>query len=63
MTTLERTADLAAVLFHAQFADPTQSILFMKNLAIAGGFLVLAAREAGDWSVDARRATRVISQE
>jgi putative oxidoreductase len=56
MTTLERTADLAAVLFHAQFADPTQSILFMMNLAIAGGFLVLAAREAGDWSVDARRA-------
>jgi uncharacterized membrane protein YphA (DoxX/SURF4 family) len=30
--------------------------MFMKNLAIAGGFLFLVARGAGDWSLDARRS-------
>ena len=47
---------LSAVLFHADFADPMQQIMFMKNLAIAGGFLFLAVGGAGAWSVDARRA-------
>jgi putative oxidoreductase len=47
---------LAALLFHANFADPMQQIMFLKNLAIAGGFLLLAARGAGGWSVDAHRA-------
>ena len=46
----------AAVLFHANFADQVQMILFMKNFAIAGGFLILVAHGAGAWSVDARRA-------
>lgn len=45
---------IAALLFHANSADPMQSILFLKNLSIAGGFLVLAANGAGAWSVDAR---------
>lgn len=31
-----------AVFFHNNFADQTQMISFMKNFAIAGGFLVLA---------------------
>ncbi len=43
----------AAFLFH-RAPDPMQHILFMKNLAIAGGFLILAARGAGAWSLDAR---------
>ena len=47
---------LSAVLFHADFADQMQQIMFMKNLAIAGGFLFLAVADAGAWSVDARRA-------
>ena len=47
---------LSAVLFHADFADQMQQIMFMKNLAIAGGFLFLAVGGAGAWSVDARRA-------
>jgi putative oxidoreductase len=44
----------AAALFHSG-ADPMQELLFMKNVAIAGGFLFLVARGAGDWSLDARR--------
>jgi putative oxidoreductase len=49
---------LAALIFHANFADATQQIMFLKNLAIAGGFLMLAAHGAGAWSVDARRAPK-----
>lgn len=45
-----------AVLFHGRLGDPLQKILFLKNLAIAGGFLVLAVHGAGALSLDARRA-------
>lgn len=42
----------AAVLFHGG-ADQMQSILFMKNVAIAGGLLMVAASGPRDWSVEA----------
>lgn len=45
-----------AVFFHNNFADQTQMIMFMKNLAIAGGFLVLGAHGAGALSIDNRKA-------
>ena len=48
-----------AVLFHAELADQNQFIHFLKNIAIAGGFLTLAANGAGPISIDAlRRKTR-----
>ena len=47
---------LAALLFHAAAGDPTQQIMFLKNVAIAGGFLFLLANGAGAWSLDSRRA-------
>jgi putative oxidoreductase len=47
---------VSAVLFHADFSDQMQMIMFMKNFAIAGGFLFLAVGGAGAWSIDARRA-------
>jgi len=47
---------LAAILFHMNFGDRNQAIHFMKNLAIAGGFLVLAAGGPGAWSIDGRRS-------
>jgi putative oxidoreductase len=40
---------------HYQPEDQMQMISFMKNLAMAGGFLALAAAGAGSFSVDARR--------
>ena len=46
---------VSALIFHANFGDQMQSILFMKNLAMAGGFLFLVADGAGAWSLDARR--------
>ena len=43
-----------ALLFHAHFADQAQFILFWKNIAMAGGLLVLAAHGAGPLSLDHR---------
>lgn len=45
---------VSAAIFHADFADQMQQILFMKNLAMAGGFLLLAQNGAGAWSLDAK---------
>ena len=42
-----------AVLFHARLGDRNQLLHFEKDLAIAGGFLVLFARGAGAWAIDA----------
>ena len=39
-------------LFHGAAGDQNQAIHLMKNIAIAGGFLVLAAQGAGRFSVD-----------
>jgi putative oxidoreductase len=46
----------AAAIFHHDFADQNQMIHFLKNLAIAGGFLQVAAFGAGRFSVDAPRS-------
>jgi putative oxidoreductase len=47
---------VSALIFHRALGDQIQFILFMKNIAIAGAFLLLVARGSGDWSLDARRA-------
>ena len=48
---------VSALIFHSG-ADQMQHILFMKNVAITGAFLLLIARGAGEWSLDARREAR-----
>jgi len=42
----------SALLFHFHLADQMQAIMFWKNFAIAGGFLVLAASDASSLSLD-----------
>jgi putative oxidoreductase len=49
---------LTAYFFHRDLGDTNQFIHFMKNLAIGGGFLVLAAFGPGDWSLDRRFGRR-----
>jgi putative oxidoreductase len=46
---------LAALLFHADLAERSQLLHFEKDLAIAGGLLMLFAFGAGPYSVDAMR--------
>jgi putative oxidoreductase len=41
----------AAVLYHPP-ADPAQITSFLKNMALAGGYLALAIAGAGAWSAD-----------
>ncbi len=45
---------VSGFLFHFQPQDQMQMILFMKNIAIAGGFLLLVARGSGTFSLDNR---------
>lgn len=53
---------VASLIFHNFWAVPeaqrmVQNLMFMKNLSVVGGLLVLAAFGAGTWSLDGRRGT------
>lgn len=43
---------VTALIFHTDFSDAMQATSFWKNLAMAGGFLLLAVQGAGAWSMD-----------
>ncbi len=43
---------VSGVLFHSDFADQAQMINFMKNLTIAGGFIMIMAHGAGNYALD-----------
>lgn len=45
---------VAGIIFHSNFADQMQMIMFMKNIAITGGLLLLASHGAGAYSLDNR---------
>lgn len=45
---------VAALIFHSNLSEQIQMILFMKNWALAGGLLVLAANGAGAFSLEQR---------
>lgn len=49
---------LSALLFHTNFSDQTQTIMLMKNIAIAGGFLMIVAHGAGAYALDNRNAAQ-----
>ncbi len=42
------------LIFHTKLSDPIQMIMFMKNLAILGGLLMVVYFGAGPGSLDAR---------
>ena len=43
---------VTAALFHAQFGDQTQLIMFLKNIAMAGGLMQVVAFGGGRLSLD-----------
>jgi len=45
---------VAAFIFHSDFSQQMQSTLFMKNIAIAGAFLMLLAQGPGQWAINPR---------
>ena len=45
---------VTAAVFHHQFTDQIQMIMFLKNIAMAGGFLLLAAVGSGSVGLDAK---------
>ena len=44
----------AAFLFHNNFSDQIQMIMFLKNITIIGGLLLVVAHGAGGFSIDNR---------
>ncbi len=45
---------VSALIFHRPLSDAVQMTMFLKNIAMAGGFLILAAHGGGSWSLDRR---------
>ena len=43
---------VTAVFFHSDFANQIQMILFLKNISIAGGLLLLATARTTSYSLD-----------
>ena len=41
-----------ALIFHTNFENQIESIIFLKDIAIAGGFLIIAANEPKICSID-----------
>jgi putative oxidoreductase len=48
---------VAAAVFHRNFADQMQMIMFLKNIAMAGGLLLLAVGGHTAFSMDNKRGT------
>ena len=44
-----------AVIFHFDFANQMQTIAFLKNFALAGGFLFIAVHGPKEWSVERKK--------
>ncbi|MGW8391928.1 DoxX family protein [Pseudoduganella sp. HUAS MS19] len=51
---------MTGLIFHSAIADQNQMIHLMKNLAMAGGLLQIAAFGAGKLSLDARRSATAL---
>ncbi|MDA7715540.1 DoxX family protein, partial [Pelagibacteraceae bacterium] len=44
-----------AFIFHLDFVDQMQTVAFLKNLGLAGGFLFIVASGTKDWAIDKER--------
>ena len=46
---------MATLIFHANIGDQTQYLMFMKNLSVTGGLLMIVSLGAGPFSLDNRK--------
>ena len=44
-----------AFIFHYDFADQMQTIAFLKNIGLAGGFLFIVVNGTKEWSIDRKK--------
>ena len=44
-----------AVIFHFDFTNQTQTIAFLKNFGLAGGFLFIATNGPKEWAIDRKK--------
>ena len=44
-----------AIIFHTDFGNQMQTIAFLKNFALAGGFLFIAVNGPKEWSFDGKK--------
>ena len=44
-----------ALIFHYDFANQMQTIAFLKNLGLAGGFLFIATNGPKEWAVEKKK--------
>ena len=44
-----------AFIFHYDFVDQMQTIAFLKNIGLAGGFLFILANGNKEWSIDNKK--------
>ena len=44
-----------AFIFHYDFADQMQTIAFLKNIGLTGGFLFIVANGTKDWSINKKK--------
>ena len=47
---------LTAIIFHRDFSNNMDKVIFMKNMSMAGGFLFLFLHGAGKFSLDSFRS-------
>ena len=52
-----------ALVFHLRWSNHNELLHFEKDLAIAGGLLVLFARGPGAWAIDAVQRKRIANSE
>ena len=41
-----------AIIFHLDFSNQLQTVSFLKNIGLAGGFLFIVVNGTRDWSLD-----------
>ncbi|MEC7136565.1 MAG: DoxX family protein [Pseudomonadota bacterium] len=46
---------VTAFLFHFDFSDQGQTISFLKNIGLSGGFLFIVVNGTKEWSVDKKK--------
>ena len=44
-----------ALLFHTDFANQMQTVSFLKNFGLAGGFLFIAVNGPKEWAIDKKK--------